>query len=149
MKEEDGLANTNTNTNTAYPLSVYLWLYSSCEPLQLFRFLNLYRVGRTPWTRDQPVGRSLPTHRTTQTQNKLTQTSMPRMGFESRIPVFERAKTVHVLLLDRATTVIGRLPIMLSFYALSSRNLFPLEMRQCASHGMQNSDRFMSNVSSI
>jgi hypothetical protein len=33
-------------------------------------------------------------HRTTQTQNKLTQTSMPRVGLESTISVFERAKTV-------------------------------------------------------
>jgi hypothetical protein len=30
---------------------------------------------------------------------------MPRVGFESTIPVFERAKTVHAL--DRAATVIG------------------------------------------
>jgi hypothetical protein len=30
---------------------------------------------------------------------------MPRMGFEPKIPVFERAKTVHAL--DRGTTVIG------------------------------------------
>jgi hypothetical protein len=30
---------------------------------------------------------------------------MPRVGFEPTIPVFERAKTVHVL--DRAATVIG------------------------------------------
>jgi hypothetical protein len=31
---------------------------------------------------------------------------MPRVGFESTIPAFERAKTVHAL--DRAATVIGR-----------------------------------------
>jgi hypothetical protein len=31
---------------------------------------------------------------------------MPRVGFESTIPVFERAKTVHAS--DRAATVIGR-----------------------------------------
>jgi hypothetical protein len=30
---------------------------------------------------------------------------MPQVGFEPTIPVFERAKTVHVL--DRAATVIG------------------------------------------
>jgi hypothetical protein len=30
---------------------------------------------------------------------------MPRVGFEPKIPVFERAKTVHVL--DRKATVIG------------------------------------------
>jgi hypothetical protein len=42
---------------------------------------------------------------TTQTQNKGTQTSMPRVGFEPTIPVFEGAKTVHAL--DRAVTVFG------------------------------------------
>jgi hypothetical protein len=44
-------------------------------------------------------------HRTTQTKTKRTQTSIPRVGFEPTIPVFERAKTVHAL--DRAATVIG------------------------------------------
>jgi hypothetical protein len=43
----------------------------------LFSFLFLYTVGRTPWTRNQPVARPLPTHRTKQTQNKRKQTSMP------------------------------------------------------------------------
>jgi hypothetical protein len=54
---------------------------------------------------DQPVVRLLPTHGTTQTQNKRTQTSMPRVGFDPTIPVFERAKTVRAL--DSAATVIG------------------------------------------
>jgi hypothetical protein len=40
-----------------------------------------------------------------QTQNKHKQTSMPRVGFEPKIPAFERAKTVHAL--DRAGTMIG------------------------------------------
>jgi hypothetical protein len=39
------------------------------------------------------------------TQNKRIQRSMPRLGFEPTIPVFELAKTVHAL--DRAATVIG------------------------------------------
>jgi hypothetical protein len=52
------------------------------------------------------VARPLPTHRTTQTQNKRKQTSMPRVGFEPTIPAFERAKTVHGL--DRAATVAGK-----------------------------------------
>jgi hypothetical protein len=70
-----------------------------------FSFLILYTVGRTPWTGDQPVARPLPTRGTTQTQNKRTQTYMPRVGFEPIIPVFERTKTVRAL--DRAATVIG------------------------------------------
>jgi hypothetical protein len=41
-------------------------------------------------------------HRITQTQNKRRQTSMPRVGFEPTIPVFERTKTVHAL--DSAAT---------------------------------------------
>jgi hypothetical protein len=42
-------------------------------------------------------------HMTTQTQNKRTQTSMPRLGYEPTIPVFERTKTAHAL--DRADTL--------------------------------------------
>jgi hypothetical protein len=68
-------------------------------PWPLFQFLNLYTVGKTPWTGDQPVARLLPTRRTTQTQNKRAQTSMPRVGFEPTIPVFERPKSVHQIIL--------------------------------------------------
>jgi hypothetical protein len=32
---------------------------------------------------------------------------MPWMGFEPTIPEFQRVKTVHVRVLDRAATVIG------------------------------------------
>jgi hypothetical protein len=39
-------------------------------------------------------------------QNKRTETSMPRVGFEPTISVFEREKTVQAL--DRAVTVTGR-----------------------------------------
>jgi hypothetical protein len=71
-----------------------------------FQFLNFfYTVDRTPWTEDQPVARPLTPHITTQTQNKRTQTSMPRVGFEPKIPVFEQEKTVHAL--DRAAAVIS------------------------------------------
>jgi hypothetical protein len=83
-------------------LSLSLWFYSPWPP---FQFLNLHTVGMTPWAGDQPVGRPLPTHRTTRTQNKRTQTYMLRVGFEPMTPVFQRAKTVHAL--DRAGTMIG------------------------------------------
>jgi hypothetical protein len=73
-------------------------------PWPLFSFLILYTVGRTPWRGDQPVARPLPTHRTTQTQDKRTQTSMPRVGFEPTTPVFEPARTVYSV--DRAAIVI-------------------------------------------
>jgi hypothetical protein len=46
-------------------------------PINQYRNL-FYTDGRTPWTGDQPISRLLPTHRTTQTQNKRTQTSMRR-----------------------------------------------------------------------
>jgi hypothetical protein len=85
-----------------------LSLYVSTDPLDLdrfFTFLILYTVGRTPWTGDQHIARPLRTHRTTQTHNKRTQTSMPRVGSEPTIPVFEWAKTVYAS--DRAATVTG------------------------------------------
>jgi hypothetical protein len=73
-------------------------------PWPLLQFRNLfYTVGKTPGTGDQPVARPLPTHRTTQTQNKRTQTSMPWVGFEPMIPAFKWPKTVHAS--DRAATV--------------------------------------------
>jgi hypothetical protein len=94
-------------------LVLLLWLYSPFLGLgRFFTFLIFYTVGRTPWTGDQLVARPLPTHRTAQTQ-----TSMPRVGFEPTIPVFERAKTVHAL--DRAVIVIGRIWYKV-FYRMST-----------------------------
>jgi hypothetical protein len=76
-------------------------------PCTLLQFRNVfYTVRSTPWTSDQPVSRLLPAHRTTQTQNKRTQTTMSWVGLEPTIPAFERAKTVHAL--DPAATVIGK-----------------------------------------
>jgi hypothetical protein len=66
-------------------------------PLPLLSSLIFYTVGRTPWTGDQPFAKPLPTHRTAQTQNKRTQTSITQVGFEPTTPVFELAKTVHAL----------------------------------------------------
>jgi hypothetical protein len=64
----------------------------------------IYKSISIDWlTGDQPVARPLPIHRT-QTQNKHTQTSMYRVGFEPIIPVFQRAKKVQAL--DRAAAVI-------------------------------------------
>jgi hypothetical protein len=79
-------------------------LQSFVGPWPLIQFLILYTVGITPWTEDQPIARPLPTHRTTQTQNKHTQTPMPRVGFESTIPAFQRVKS-HAT--DRTATVTG------------------------------------------
>jgi hypothetical protein len=70
-----------------------------------FSFLILYTVGRTPWMVDQLVAGHLPAIRTAQTQNKRTQTTMPQVGFETTIPLFELGKTIHAL--DLAASVIG------------------------------------------
>jgi hypothetical protein len=53
----------------------------------------------------QSQGRYL--HTEQHKQNKRTQISMPRVGFEPTIPVFERTKTVHAL--GRAATVVSQL----------------------------------------
>jgi hypothetical protein len=68
-------------------LSIYLWLYSPfVAPWPFFSSLIFYTVGRTPWTGDRPAAKPLPTHRTTQTRNKRTQTSVPRVGYEPHDP---------------------------------------------------------------
>jgi hypothetical protein len=88
-------------STTRVPIYIRLWRYSPLLSFgRFFNYLILYTVGRTPWTGDQSVTRPLPKHRTTQTQNKRTQSSMPRVRFERTIPVFELA-------LDRAASVIG------------------------------------------
>jgi hypothetical protein len=81
-------------------------LHPFVGPWPLYEFLNLHTVGMTPWTGDQSVARPLPTHRTTQTQNKRTQTFMPRVGFENITPKFNQEKTVQAL--DGAATVVDR-----------------------------------------
>jgi hypothetical protein len=54
---------------------------------------------------DQPVAKPLPINRTTQTQNKRTQTSLPRVRLEPTTPALMWPKKVHAA--DRAVTVIG------------------------------------------
>jgi hypothetical protein len=56
---------------------------------------------------------------------------MPRVGFESTIPAFERAKTVHAL--DRAATVIGQTLSILCYNLMVFTTFyysFPTESRQ-------------------
>jgi hypothetical protein len=102
-------------------------------PLPLLQFRNLfYTVGRTPWTRDQPVTWPLPKHRITQRHNKRTQTSMPGVGFEPMIPAFKRTKTV--LALDRAATVIGskKVTAILLSFQITSFSCMPILVVQCS-----------------
>jgi hypothetical protein len=55
-------------------ISIPLIPYSDC--VEVFYFsLDLYTIGRTPWTSDRPVAGPLPRYRTTQTLNKHTHTS--------------------------------------------------------------------------
>jgi hypothetical protein len=85
-------------------VSLSLWLYSPCGSWPLFSFLIYTQsVGLLGRGISPSQGRYL--HRTTQTQNKRTQTSMFRVWFEPTIPVLERAKTVHAV--DCTATVIG------------------------------------------
>jgi hypothetical protein len=101
-------------------LSIYLSIYGSTALVDLgrfFGFLILYTVGRTSWTGFQPVARPLPTHRTSQTQNKHRQTSMPRLRFEPTIPVFEREKT------DCAATVFASYKYTEGLWPLNWENL--------------------------
>jgi hypothetical protein len=104
-------------------LSIYLRLYSPCGPWPLFQFPNLYTLGRTPWTGDQPFARPLLTNRTRQTQNKRKQTSMPLVGIEPPIPVFYPAETVNAL--DRAPVVIGNIEVLFHYIRMKVMlNLF-------------------------
>jgi hypothetical protein len=88
-----------------YPsLPLSLWLYSPLHFGCLLSLLILYTVGRTPWTGDQPVAKSIPRQNST-IKNKRAQTSIPRVGFEPTTPAFERAKRIHTL--EHAATAIG------------------------------------------
>jgi hypothetical protein len=100
-EDEHKYVMSHSHSITIHPsvsLPTYLRLYSPLLDLgHFFSFLIFYTVGRTRWTGDQPIARPLPTYRTSQTQNKHTQTSMLQVGFEVMIPVFLQAKTVHAL----------------------------------------------------
>jgi hypothetical protein len=67
------------------------------------QFLNLLDSRWDSVDGDQFVAGPLPARDITQNKQKKC---MPQVGFESTIPVFERAKTV--LALDRAATLIGK-----------------------------------------
>jgi hypothetical protein len=78
-----------SNTEKAFDFDcllslLLLWLYSPLFGLgRFFSFLNLYTIGRAPWTGDQPAARPLPTRRTKQTQNKRTQYKHPCLEWDS------------------------------------------------------------------
>jgi hypothetical protein len=99
---------------------IYLFIYGSAVLLLgLGRFSVSYSYTQSAkllgWGISPSQGRYL-----TQMRSKRTQKSIPWMGFESTIPTFERAKTVHDL--DRAATAIG-----LNFTTLAICNLYKLQ----------------------
>jgi hypothetical protein len=72
-----------------FPVSPTLEHRASLKRFVSLQFFKPKTVDRTPWTGNQPIAWPLPT----QTQNKRRYTSIPSVGFEPTIPVFERAKT--------------------------------------------------------
>jgi hypothetical protein len=95
----------NCSINIIYS-SFHHWLYSPfLGPGRFFSFVILYTADRSPCTRDQPLARPLPTHKTAQPQNKRIKTETPRMRFESTILALEWENTVRAP--DRAATMTG------------------------------------------
>jgi hypothetical protein len=87
--------------------STYVWLYSSLLGLGLFSSLLIFCRVVGLLGRGIRPSQGLCLHTEQHKQNKRTQTSMTRMGFEPTISVFKLTKIVHAL--DRSTTVIGPL----------------------------------------
>jgi hypothetical protein len=63
-------------------------------PWPLIQFRNhFFTDGRTPWASHQPVARPLPTHRTTQTQNRRTHTDIDALnGIRTHDPTFRASE---------------------------------------------------------
>jgi hypothetical protein len=85
-----GLTHSHTHPNTSIMITVRFTIHPSIHPsiwtLGAFSvYWSFYAVGGTPCTGDQPVARPLPAHRTTQTQIKRKQISMPQVGFEPSV----------------------------------------------------------------
>jgi hypothetical protein len=66
----------------------------------------LYKVSRIHLTGDQPC-RTVTAYEN-KTQKKRRQTSMPRVGFEPTIPVFERSKTYHASDITSKTLILAQ-----------------------------------------
>jgi hypothetical protein len=89
--------------------SMYLWLHSPLGLGRFFSFLLYTQLVGLLGREMSPPARPLPTHGITKTENKRTQTYMTQVEVEPKIPVFERAKTVHAS--DRATALIDTIYI--------------------------------------
>jgi hypothetical protein len=86
----------------------FIYIYASTVLLLIstaFQFLDLLHSRQDSLDGGSAHRKAVPCiHRTAQTQNKRTQTSMPQVEFEPTIALFERTKTFHAL--DGAATVI-------------------------------------------
>jgi hypothetical protein len=102
---------TDRQTDARTLLPTYLLTYLSMavqsfvRPWPLFQFLNLIHSRQNSLDKGLARREAATCTQDSQTQNKSIQTSMPQVGFEPTIQVFERAKTVHAL--HCAATVIG------------------------------------------
>jgi hypothetical protein len=72
--------------------SIYLWLSSSLLGLGRFSVSEFYTQSVGLLGREISPSQGLYLYTEQHKQNKRTQTSMPRMGFERTIPVFERRR---------------------------------------------------------
>jgi hypothetical protein len=90
----------------------------SVGPWPLFQFLDRIHSLQASLDGGSTRRKAATYTQSNTTQNKCTQTSMPRVRFETTIPVFERAKTVHAL--DRAATVISLAPTHLYVVFMTS-----------------------------
>jgi hypothetical protein len=95
-------------------LSIHLSIYGSTALVDLGRFFSFFIYTQLLWLLGRGIspsqGRYLHTEQHKK-ENKCIQTSMPRVRFEPKIPVFERSKTVHAL--ECAATEIGECFIVL------------------------------------
>jgi hypothetical protein len=90
------------DSDLLFPVSPTLESRASMKQFLSLQFLNSKRVGKNPWTGDQPVPRPLPTQENTNRIN-AHRTSMPRVGFEPTIPVSWSPEQRHKLLAVSST----------------------------------------------
>jgi hypothetical protein len=94
-----------SSTEFVRPFHSSMALQPFVGPWPLLQFRNLFLFTQTVGLLGRVISLSQGRYlHTGQHKNKRTQTSMPWVGFESTIPAFERAKTVHAF--DHAATVI-------------------------------------------
>jgi hypothetical protein len=95
-----GRGNRSTRRNPApVPLFFFTGSTDPRRPWPLFQFHDHFTDGRTPWTSDQLVARTLRKYRTTQTQNKHIHAPNIHAlcGIRTHDLSFRASETVHAL----------------------------------------------------